>query len=483
MTHPSFLHSPGFRIVCATGLLFLVAAWPARADLLLDFSDENETYDPSQVYLTFQTALAGQFSATYVDTNGVTQQLALGSNGLSTAVSLAEIGGQIDLQSMNSGVIYLSYGSPIPATSPAPNPSYSYDPSYNTRWQSLAEITYLGKPSDSGDLTYIQSFAVPAQIQVMSGGTVQQEAGITVPTAVLNRQLAALSSTPDQVVVTAASGPSAGQVVRVLAPNQFGPSGNPNIPVGQPGGITFSIGGYASFQPYVNSLYANNVTTTLKGILNGSVYTFTVRADAQGNLVLVGGSAAAPGKVYTITIPHDSAGNSVLSWDIYACAGTNQPAGYGNITVTSSDGSTIDAALLAQGLHDLFSGLNFGFVGSATIDPVTGVAFGAESSDLWFKDATASVLFAGLQPDNPYYNQYAKVIFDDSDGTAYGFPYSDAVNPVALNTVQTPDGSAVTSWDITILPDAAPEPSTWGCLVLALGLAAGYRGFARRGLV
>jgi len=72
------------------------------------------------------------------------------------------------------------------------------------------------------------------------------------------------------------------------------------------------------------------------------------------------------------------------------------------------------------------------------------------------------------------------VIFDDSDGTAYGFPYSDAVNPVALlNTVETPDGSAVTSWDITILPDAVPEPATWAFLCLGMAVVA-HRKFARR---
>ena len=100
------------------------------------------------------------------------------------------------------------------------------------------------------------------------------------------------------------------------------------------------------------------------------------------------------------------------------------------VTVTSNDGTngkSIDPTELAQMLHDVISGYNFGFINSATLDPVTNVPFGDEPSSAWFADSNKDVVYKKLQPAHPYYNQYAEVISSASHGSVYGFPYADAV--------------------------------------------------------
>jgi len=162
---------------------------------------------------------------------------------------------------------------------------------------------------------------------------------------------------------------------------------------------------------------------------------------------------------------------------MYFCpAGANA-----GVIVTSSDGSTMDSSELAQVLHDLCTGYNFGFVNSPVLDPVTHVAFGTESSKLWFKDATAATVYSGLQPSHPYYNQYAALISAASNGSCYGFPYADAVAGVTLDTVVYPGtkpSSNVTAWNIIIGDTAAPSSSDtpvmspWLMTLLAALLAA-----------
>jgi len=340
------------------------------------------------------------------------------------------------------------------SATPAPdNPS---DPAYNIPWQNAAEITYTGAAADSGNITSINFFSVPASVQVLCGSQVVQQAGIGVPTATLYSKIAALSSTPNQVEIKSTQGSNTGQIVRVLSPVQFG------LTTDTQGTQYFSIGGYQSFQNYVRSVFQANVKTYIQGSVTvaGNVtyyYNFTSLANSAGDIVTAG-NYVTNGATYTITIPHDyplSDGsgltNYIQSSALYFCPTVAEPTT--GVTVTSSDGSAINAAVLAQVLHDLCCGYNFGFINSRTPDPKTHLPFGAEPSYLWFTHATASTLYSGLQPNHPYYNRYAQLIASASNGTAYGFPYADAVAGVTLNTVQYPGTTPptpVSAWNITI---------------------------------
>jgi hypothetical protein len=434
------------RIAAIAGLLALVfLGIPARATLQLNLSTTNS--DPSQVYILFQGNQA-KFSASYVDaTTQQTVPMSLNTHGLSPSIALSSIkGGVITLTEFVSGVIYASVGGPL-GTTAAPAPTNPSDPGYNIPWQSVAEITYSGAPADSGDITAIQFFALSSGVQVLGGSKVLQSGGFSVPGAMLLNQIAALSSTPSVDVIKSTKAPNIGQVVRVLAPNQFG--GTKDLK----GTKYYTVGGFPSFQAYVQAQHQAGATAQIKGSIRGSTYIFTVSADAAGNIIATGNYGT--GATYTITLPADKVltdgtglTDYIQSWTIYSCPGS---VGDG-VKVASSDGSTINASVLTQVMHDLCCGYNFGFVNSPTIDPVTHVAFGTETSNLWFKDATPATLYAGLQPAHPYYNQYSALISSASNGSIYGFPYADAVPGVTLDTVIVTGSPSqnVTAWNIII---------------------------------
>ena len=88
-------------------------------------------------------------------------------------------------------------------------------------------------------------------------------------------------------------------------------------------------------------------------------------------------------------------------------------------------------------------------------------------SQYWFSSDFRSQTggyFEHLQPNDPFYNEYAAAMTRLSP--IYNFPYSDRfasvtvpLNPANVDTLQ-----------IVLMPATVPEPSTW--LLAALGIAA-----------
>jgi hypothetical protein len=353
---------------------------------------------------------------------------------------------------MNSGLIYASLGGPLGEKAP-PDPRNPSDPAYAIAWQNLAEITYLGAAPDSGDMTSINFFGVPCSVSVYIKQNTElvQQAGFDVSEAALLSELASLSTTPNETEITN----STGEVVRVLAPSSFGYSTK------KLGTHYFSIGGYPSFQTYVKSVHDAHKKTSIQGKLGPGNFNFVSEVNDALDIVTTGDYGT--GVTYTIKMPHDhmltdGSGlvNYIQSSALYLCPTLAQPDT--GVTVTSSNGSPMDPTELAQVLHDLTSGYNFGFINSATEDPVTKVPFGDEPSSNWFVHSTKDTLYQTLQPDHPYYNQYSEVISAASHGSVYGFPYADAVDGVTLNTVEYPGTtppSPVTGWHIVIGPPAS----------------------------
>ena len=466
MHHHYYLESKGdkrkspWRIwVVSPGLALLLLAFtssPASADLPINLST---TYaDPSQVYVTFQTTFPSTFSATYFS-NSAKAQVPItvdAKSHLSLSIALSDIkNGLITLKFMNSGLIYASLGGPL-GQKAAPDPRNPSDPAYFLPWQNLVEITYTGATPDSGDMTSINFFGVPCSVAVSikQNKEIVQQAGFVVSDAVLIDQLKKLSTTPAEVEIKN----SQGEVVRVLSPVSFGFSTN------KLGTHYFSLGGYPTFEAYVKSVHDAHKVTAIKGNLGPGNFNFKSSVDDSLDIVTTGDYGT--GVTYTITIPHDrmltdGSGlfNYIQSSALYLCPTIAAPDT--GVTVTSNDGTngkSIDAAELAQVLHDLTSGYNFGFINSPTLDPVTNKPFGDEPSSDWFVHSTKDKLYKHLQPEHRYYNQYSEVISSASHGSVYGFPYADAVPGVTLNTVQYPGTqppSSVSGWHIVIGPPAS----------------------------
>jgi hypothetical protein len=76
------------------------------------------------------------------------------------------------------------------------------------------------------------------------------------------------------------------------------------------------------------------------------------------------------------------------------------------------------------------------------------------------------VAFSTIQPQNPYYNIYAQVIFDTSHNTVYGVPYSDRFGSGPLVNTVFYNGKNVNYWVLCV---GAPAPKALpGVLMLLL---------------
>jgi hypothetical protein len=441
---------------CLALLLLALTTLPASADLPINLST---TYaDPGQVYVTFQCTFPSTFSASYFSNSekGRVPITVDPKSHLSLSIALSDINdGLITLKFMNSGLIYASLGGPLGQQAP-PNPTNPSDPAYDLAWQNIAEITYTGAAPDSGNMTSINVFGVPCSVAVSikDNTEIVQQAGFVVSETALIGKLAKLSSTPNAIEIKNTQG----EVVRVLSAVQFGYSTD------KFGTHYFAIGGYPSFEAYVKSVHDAHKVTSIKGNLGPGNFDFKSSVNDSLDIVTTGGYGT--GVTYTITIPHDrmltdgsGLTNYIQSSALYFCPTEATPKT--GVTVTSNDGTngkSINAAELAEVLHDLTSGYNFGFINSPTLDPVTNRPFGDEPSSDWFVHSNKDRLYQHLQPDHPYYNQYSEVISLASHGSVYGFPYADAVHGVTLNTVQYPGtqpASPVTGWHIVIGPPAS----------------------------
>jgi len=106
-------------------------------------------------------------------------------------------------------------------------------------------------------------------------------------------------------------------------------------------------------------------------------------------------------------------------------------------------GTFDDNDVYAAAVRDVLAGFNLGFIASATIDPNTGMAFGAESSTHWWSSTKA---FDYLQPDHIYYNQYAQVVTSNSD--AYSWAFSDRWSHVQAHLY------GLETLEVVLLPDS-----------------------------
>jgi hypothetical protein len=432
--------------ICISTLLSL----PALAGLPISLSTSYS--DPSQVYVTFQCTFPDTFSATYFSKAVQSKvPITIGAKShLSKSIALSDIkDGVIDLEFMNSGLIYASLGGPLGQQAP-PDPRNPTDPAYQLAWQSIVEITYTGKPPDSGNMTSINFFGVPASVGVYINQNTElvQQAGFDVSETALMDQIMKLSTTPNEIAIKNSND----EVVRLLSPVSFGYS------IDQQGTPYFAIGGYPTFADYVKSVHDAHKVTEIKGKLPAGNFNFKSSVNDSLDIVTTGDYGT--GVTYTLTIPHDQPltdGSGLINYTqssaLYLCP--TLAAKDTGVTVTSTDGSPMDPAELAQVLHDLTSGYNFGFINSAVVDPVTNVPFGDEPSSEWFIHSTKDQLYEKLQPAHPFYNRFSKVISDASHGSVYGFPYADAVPGVTLNTVEYPGttpASPVSGWRIVIGP-------------------------------
>jgi hypothetical protein len=408
---------------------------------------------------------------------------------MSVPVKLSDIGaGGLNITHSVSAVIFVFYDDPT-------GNSQTAAPAFITSTQRFVpfELTMQGLTGDYGNLTAINYFTAPLSIRSYDASqNLLQQAGWGRATYQIAAQFATASGGNSQVVVK-----NNGNIIRYLGPSNY-TGANP----------------WPSFIPYTQSIYAANQSTTIQPNAQGfhfpneptPVYQFgfdmTATANAAGSLKVTGsltasvngtikpGNPALPsggawtGAMISFSATDPDAFNSAIYGSVQTSA----------VTVTDWDEfKTFTQSTLQDptqphdpntnpslydyvanqplnayntALNNLFGEVSTGLLGGffnrdypSTYPLPGGVALKTLPSYQWWLQ-TPAVAFATIQPLHPYYDTYSNVVFNDSQNTVYGVPYSDRFQ----NTSKSPavytvkyNGTSVASWVVGI---GAPLPAT-----------------------
>lgn len=357
-----------------------------------------------------------------------------------------------------SGRIYVSYGETWSVLNAGYEPAQNItDANFFLRYDKM-ELTFNGAATDVADLTSIDYWSIPMQLETfMEDNSVQVDNGIKsgVTAQMIYSQLNAITSTPQSGLANALPALVPGQFTQL--PTQpgtgfariIGPSSYPPI-----GGVPVTP--YNLFEDYLNYLVQNFGPNTKLGQIvptlgNGVIATIAGQFNGVGPNVPATGPQSA--QSYNLSATIDSNGTVTLTGTVGSESGTTitmvyqkadliNPSGiYGANAPFSKNGGT--AQYPANDVYgwitgDLLAGFNIGAIGSSTTSNTTMV--GAMSSSEWFT-LPISALFSNLQSNSAYYNQYAATLQNLSDD--YNFAYSDrfapvlvSLNPATVNTLQ-----------------------------------------------
>lgn len=445
--------------------------------------------------------------------------------------TIQQSGGLTWISNAASAAVYISYGAPIPVSQysiSGISPSATTDASYNIPYQNF-ELTYYGNGDNSGngDLTAINFLTAPISLSNFTNSTATGPAletkgfnpGVTGAT-LLNqfKQISAAPNTPGSPILTSSSNPNV--VTRVLGPTQFGAQ--------QPQANDF--GTYTNFNSYFGSLYSSNTTAlysnysgynTIPTPMSNSTYsnvnvTFVlpthVTTNASGYGLSASGTISAVTTYFVNGVPQGTPTTNTFAnvtfsvipgtnsayiaaaftyYGDYSTASTNPGggiiamggAGWTSFTNFVTAGGFVDgkgnpaaSIVNAQIAGEISTGYDAGLPGSTNIINFNGtnVQIGTLPSADWWGLANPP-LFSTIQT-NPYYNQYANVIYQNSSNSVYGMTYGDRfTNPLA-----SPHLDATTnigSWLVGIADPVGvavvPEPSyTWAILLFLTSVLA-----------
>jgi hypothetical protein len=348
---------------------------------------------------------------------------------------------EFSIETLGSGVLYVSYKTPLSWVSAAPT---AHD---KLRFDKL-ELTYDAAIVSVANLTSIDFFGIPLQLENFSRAleklTLKRTHTFYASTPTLLSKFAALGASSAFLSTSGAPWvPSRdfSTFARVIAPGQFSSAS-----------ATGSPAPYPSFDGYLQSLLKANYTFTEKGFANNSHYDYTgkIESDGEGGymirlkgtttppppsplpgnseIVLPLPNGRVPGAKPAQNFDHYIYG-AVLNPDSIVLPGSGLSAEQSLATVPNSVYGWIAA--------DVFSGLNFGYLGGKYGDDIA----------TWYAVAPTCFPFGGARKVNDgFYNSWAATIYNNSD--SYGFAFSDRSGPSPGMPLGWSD-----TLRITILPD------------------------------
>jgi len=391
------------------------------------------------------------------------------------------------IDNLKSGQVNFSYNTPVKivnGAAPTANEKYRFD---------KMEITYLSaNRSGGGNLTSIDFYAIPLQVEVF-------HAGSDTPDPLQTKSFYASTGTLLQTLAAMSSGMASGagwsravdgttfhprstdftSFARILSPNTIAAADN----------TAASCAPYPSFAAYLQSLVG--MSFALNGTQNGGYrYTATVQSDGTGGfeIVCTGTTnqtpapppppgqdqqpvpAVAGNATVTLHLPKGQPGQS-MDFFIYACV-ANQNSysveGYpfsGDTATINRQVGYINSTAYGSLVGDVQAALDFGYPNGKFVAP---------NADIDALFGTPVVLpypypYGGARTRNDgFYNPYAGMLYYLSD--AYGHPFSDRLD-AASPLYQLVAGDTIR---ITILPDVrldAPIVSITGQTDTSLSLS------------
>ncbi|MHB8068483.1 MAG: InlB B-repeat-containing protein [Desulfobaccales bacterium] len=451
------------------------------------------------------------FAATYA---GGTITFQNSGDIMSVPVPLSAIGaGGLTVSYANGVVLFVFYDDPT-------NNDRTQAPAQMTSQQRFmpVELTMTGGTGDSGDLTAINYFTAPLSLRSYSLNPTQypnnwlQQTGFGTATATrIGGQLAAASGGNPNAVVTNATG----QIIRYLGPSNGFTGTNP-----WPSFVPYTQSVNAAPQ---TTKIQNANAFHFPSPYNTPVYTFgtdnmVATANADGSLSITGritvsvngtirtgpyGNPSPPpsgywdGATFSFSVSNVNNFNNAIYGQVANAAVTFTGQAWSNFQ-TFTQGTLMNPAMPYQNdstqpnynpsLNDLFQSPPLSAGGGNAYNTTVNLFIGEVTTGLlggFFNSSVASnypqdngaalknvpsnhwwlqnpiVAFSQIQPQNPYYNLYAQVIFNTSNNTVYGVPYSDRFGkgPVVNAVSYTNNGVSyyVNYWVIGI---GAPLPGT-----------------------
>jgi hypothetical protein len=400
----------------------------SQSGLTVNFINKHPDYGSAQIYVAFGgQSNPAQLVGKIVNGAG----LSLGTN-----YALTDLKAGVQLTKFVGGRICFSLGTPFRSMKPgnANNPNFNNPslPDFNIRWDK-AEITYdVGDPHSGINLSATDFFGVRLKIQTYHAGSLVTTLTWQAPIATIFHHTGLLAGfSRDAVCLDDKNGvPTEGltpgniiKVVRVIAPSTI-PAAVDNP--------------YPSFQPYIDHVKANAITTTIEGTFNSvTTYKFTAVIDSAGALVMTGA-------ITTNSVPQSHViviRSSELERGIYTADPLCNVDGVDKHVGNDAFGTTV---------RDVLAGFSLGFIGSKEQNPnAPGKTFGDSPSYKWYTPdkLPTKYAFQGAQPEHTFYNQFAAYLATVTD--AYGFPFTDLT--------QSPFASLkpgnIDRMDITVLPD------------------------------
>jgi len=378
-------------------------------------------------------------------------------NNFSAGVSITTI----------SGRIYFCYGKTFPFTDTLPQ-----TPTSNTffyRYDKV-ELTFSGSPADVADLTSIDYWSMPFQLQTKKNGV-----KVNNPVNGLHDKVTAIALYNSLLKLSTPPVSGIPGAIPALVPGQFTQPGNapppwtmfariigPSVypPVGGEPASPYDT--LESYLTWLNTTYGPGTgTNTVPGLGNGTIANVKGHFGGVGPVVPPSGPQSA--QDYALTAAIDGSLGITMTGTVgssptpiklsIAKADLLNPTGiYGANPPVSLNGAapaTLGNNVYSWILGDLLSGLCVGTVGSLVA--YNGAVIGGMESSMWFfGNLPMEYLFTGAQPNNTYYSQFAATIHALSD--AYGFPYAERFTHVFA----TLDPNIVDTLEITMLEAVLP---------------------------